>query len=83
MTAARERDRFMRTRWGNIGIYTGCCAAVLFVIFYYAATYIPSATSWVFAAGTMMTFLWLVHQELGDQPFLIGPHECHRCRKII
>ncbi len=74
---SRKND-FQKKKWINLGIYIVCCLVIIGTIFSFFGEngLIPS----VFI---VLAFAYFTYQLLKEQPLLVGPHECNKCRRIV
>ncbi|MBX3436179.1 MAG: hypothetical protein KF861_01725 [Planctomycetaceae bacterium] len=74
-----QRAAFKRGKRWIIGIYALCCAAIT----YHAATSEHVGSSAIISF-VILVFVYLIYQQFTlEPPLLYGPHECHRCKRII
>ncbi len=74
-----QRAAFDRSKWWVIVIYALCCLAVT----WHMMTSSQSGTT-ALVSFVVLVFLYMAYQQFKlDVPFIHGPRECPRCRKIV
>lgn len=70
---------FHRNKWWVIAIYTICCIALVGFLIAYGNAGTPAVVTVL-----SLLFVYLCYQQFKlEPPLLYGPHECHRCHRII
>lgn len=74
-----QRTAFRRNKSWVIAIYSLCCGLIVV-----HAAIAGGAGNMALISVVLLIFLYLIYQQFKmDAPLLFGPHECHRCHRII
>ena len=76
--AVYQRSEARRRNLLDIGIYSACCAAILYAIF---EGY--GSKAWFMMICVVTVFSVIIWQRLSTPPILFGAHECLDCGRII
>lgn len=74
-----QQATFRRNKYWVIAVYLICCLTLIGFLFVYGNAGTPLVVTLL-----SLLFVYLCYQQYKlDPPVLYGPHECHRCHRII